>query len=47
MAKRYHVRWFTSGGYNYKDTSNDDWNGVRRFKKLARLLGERIEYEEM
>jgi len=47
MAKRYYVRWFTSGGYNYKDTSNVDWNGVRRFKKLARQLGERIEYEEM
>lgn len=47
MAKRYYVRWFASNGYNYKDTSDANWKAVQRFKKLARLLGERIEYEEM
>lgn len=47
MAKRYYVKWFTSGGYNYKDTTNVDWQGVRQMKKTAKMLGEKIEYEEM
>lgn len=47
MAKRYYVRWFTAGGYNYKDTTDVDWAGVQRMKRTAKALGERIEYEEM
>ncbi len=49
MAKKklYYVRWFTSGGYNYKDTSNVDWDGVKRFKRVAKTLGETITYEVM
>ena len=45
--KLYYVRWFTSGGYNYRDTSNVDWEGVRRFKKIAKENNERIEWEVM
>ena len=43
--KLYYVRWFTSGGYNYKDTSNVPWEGVREYKRIAKEMGERIEYE--
>jgi hypothetical protein len=45
--KLYYVRWFTSGGYNYRDTSNVDWEGVKRFKKIAKENNERIEWEVM
>lgn len=45
--KLYYVRWFTSGGYNYKDTSNVPWDGVREYKRIAKEMGERIEYEPM
>lgn len=47
QQKLYYVRWFTSGGYNYKDTSNVPWDGVRRYKKEAKENGETIEYEPM
>lgn len=48
MAKKtYYVRWFDRYGWNYKDTSNVDWNGVRQMKKNAKAMGEKIEYEVM
>lgn len=45
--KLYWVNWYTSGGYCYRSTSNVDWDGVRHFKKVAKMLGETITYEEM
>ena len=45
--KLYYVRWFTSGGYNYKDTSNVPWDGVREYKRIAKEMGEKITYEPM
>lgn len=47
MEKRYYVRWFTSAGYNYHDTSNVPWDVVKLYKRAAKRIGERIEYEEM
>ena len=43
--KLYQVDWFTQGGWNYRTTMECDWDAVRRFKKLARLFGETIEYK--
>lgn len=44
--KTYYVRHFTKGGWNYKDTAGCPWKEVQKRKRIARLLGERIEYEE-
>lgn len=44
--KTYYVRCFTKGGWNYKDVSCCPWKVVQKLKRIARSLGERIEYEE-
>lgn len=44
--KLYYVRWYRNG-FNYRDTSDVPYRVLQKFKKLARQLGEEIEYEEM
>lgn len=46
MAKNtYSVNWY-SNGFCYRTTNGVDWDGVKRFKKLAKMLGETITYEK-
>lgn len=44
--KRYWVNFYCNG-FCYRSVSDADWEGVKRYKKLAKLLGETITYEEM
>lgn len=39
----YSVDWY-NGDYCYRTTTNVDWDGVKRFKKIAKALGETIKY---
>ena len=41
----YTVDWYTSGGFNYRTTCGCTWDTVKRFRKLAKTLGETIKYE--
>ena len=44
--KLYWVNWYRNG-YCYKSTSNVPYDGVKEYKKLAKSLGETIDYEPM
>lgn len=44
--KKYWVDFYTSGGHCYKSVYDVTYDNVLRFKKLAKLLGETIKYEE-
>lgn len=47
MARKlYWVNWYRNG-HCYRSTSNVDWDGVRKYKKIAKVLGETITYEMM
>lgn len=41
----YTVNWY-SNGWNYRTTIGCDWETVKRFRKLAKALGETIKYEK-
>ena len=43
--KIYDVNCINKGGMCYATHTNCDWDGVKRYKKLARILGETVEYE--
>lgn len=43
--KVYDVNCINKGGMCYATHTNCDWDGVKRYKKLARILGETVEYE--
>lgn len=46
MAKNtYSVDWIRNG-WCYRTTIGVDWEGVKRFRKLAKALGETIRYEK-
>jgi len=47
QKKTYYVRCYTSGGWNYRDITNVDWQGVKDLQRTAKAIGERIEYEPM
>lgn len=42
--KRYFVNWI-SNGFCYRTTANCTWKQVLESKKIAKALGEKIEYE--
>ena len=44
QKKRYWVNFYRNG-FCYRSVSDADWEGVKRYKKLAKLLGETITYE--
>lgn len=46
MKNVYWVNWYRNG-FCYRSTSDVDWKGVQKFKKLAKELGETITYEKM
>ena len=45
MKNFYTVDWYTDG-FCYRTTTGCDWETVKRFKKLAKVLGETIKYEK-
>ena len=50
MAKKqklYYVKWFNADGWNYRDTSNCDWEAVKECRRRAKAMGEKITYELM
>lgn len=44
MKKIYAVNWY-SNGFCYRTTTKCDWEDVKRFRKIAKCLGETIKYE--
>lgn len=42
--KIYSVNWY-SNGFCYRTTTGCDWEDVKRFRKIAKTIGETISYE--
>jgi len=49
MTKKQKLYWLNwcSNDFSYKSTSNVPYEGVKECKKLAKSLGETIDYEPM
>lgn len=45
-TKRYWIDFYTPGGHCYRSVYDCTWKDVLHFKKLAKILGETIKYEE-
>ena len=41
----YDVDWYR-GNWCYRTTTGCDWETVKRYRQLAKLMGERIEYQK-
>jgi hypothetical protein len=42
--KIYSVNWY-SNGFCYRTTTGCEWEDVKRFRKIAKTIGETITYE--
>lgn len=45
MKNSYTVNWYING-FCYRTTVGCDWDAVKRFRRLAKVLGETIKYEK-
>lgn len=41
----YIVHWYTSGGWNYRSTTQCTWDDVQDCRRRAKSMGETVRYE--